>query len=54
MTEYILNADLCGLILSPVLGLVKLSSFRVAPDMWVGDYLPAIKEKCGETGACAC
>ena len=48
MTELISNAFLYGLLLSLVLGIVMLLSFFIAPDMWVGDYPPDIKEKYGE------
>lgn len=50
MTELLANAILYGLILTLILGIVMLLSFLIAPDMWVGDYPPDIKEKYGEMG----
>jgi hypothetical protein len=47
------NALLYGAVLSVVLVVIMWTSVLLAPDMWVGDYPPDIKEKYGpmsETG----
>ena len=41
------GALVCGVVLSVVLMAIMLISAVIAPDMWVGDYPPAIKEKFG-------
>lgn len=43
----ITNALLWGSLLSLTLGIIMIASFLIAPDMWVGDYPPDIKEKYG-------
>jgi hypothetical protein len=44
-------ALLTGLILSVVLMIIMSISLAVAPDMWVGDYPPDIKQKYGPMSA---
>jgi hypothetical protein len=41
------NALLYGLALSLVLGAIMAISLALAPDMWVGDYPPDIRDKYG-------
>jgi hypothetical protein len=41
------SALICGLVLSIVLTTIATVSAVIAPDMWVGDYPPDIKEKSG-------
>lgn len=45
------NAVMSGLVLSLGLTSIMLISAAVAPDMWVGDYPPDIKEKYGPMSA---
>jgi hypothetical protein len=40
-------ALVCGLLLSAVLVVIMLVSVRIAPDIWVGDYPPDIRERYG-------
>lgn len=48
LTILIPNAFNYGVLLSIVLAIVMLISFGIAPDVWVGDYPPDIKEKYGD------
>ena len=41
------SALICGLVLSLVLSTIMVISAAIAPDMWVGDYPPDIKERFG-------
>jgi len=41
------SALLCGLVLSLVLTTIAVISAAIAPDMWIDDYPPAIKESYG-------
>lgn len=45
------NALVYGLALALVLVTIMLISAYIAPDMWVGDYPPAIKERFGPMSA---
>ncbi len=36
-----------GVLLSILLAIVMLGSFAIAPDMWVGDYPPDVRQKYG-------
>jgi hypothetical protein len=45
------SAVICGLVLSLGLTTIMIISGAVAPDMWVGDYPPDIKEKFGPMSA---
>lgn len=46
--QIFLNSVLvCGVVLSVVLSVIMIISAAIAPDMWVGDYPPDIKEKFG-------
>jgi hypothetical protein len=47
MNNLILNALIYGAVLSVVLVIIMVTSATIAPDMWVGDYPPDIKEKYG-------
>jgi hypothetical protein len=47
MNALLLNALLYGAVLSGVLIVIMATSVFIAPDMWVGDYPPDIKEKYG-------
>jgi hypothetical protein len=42
-----------GLFLSLALAVIMFASFALAPDMWVGDYPPDIREKYGPMSATA-
>lgn len=51
MTEIvtiITHASMAGIILSVLLAALMAISFRVAPDMWVGDYPEDIQQEFGE------
>ena len=41
------NALICGLLLSLGLTIIMIISAAAAPDMWVGDYPPDIRQKYG-------
>jgi hypothetical protein len=41
------SALVCGVVLSVVLTVIMIISASIAPDMWVGDYPPDIKERFG-------
>jgi hypothetical protein len=45
------NALVYGLALSLVLGVIMAVSLALAPDMWVGDYPPDIRERYGQMSA---
>ena len=44
---FLTSALVCGVVLSVVLTAIMIISAVIAPDMWVGDYPPAIKERFG-------
>ncbi len=48
MSVLISNAIAYGVLPSLLLGSLMLASFALAPDMWVGDYPPDIREKYGQ------
>lgn len=48
---FINSTLVCGAVLSAVLTTIMIISAAIAPDMWVGDYPPAIKEKFGPMSA---
>ncbi|MFZ1472872.1 MAG: hypothetical protein WBD79_02480, partial [Anaerolineae bacterium] len=41
------SALVCGVVLSVVLIAIMIISAAIAPDMWVGDYPPDVKERFG-------
>jgi hypothetical protein len=41
------SALVCGMVLSVVLTAIMIISAAIAPDMWVGDYPPDVKERFG-------
>lgn len=48
MSLLVANGLLFGLILSLGLGLILWAGFRIAPDMWLGDYPQDIQDRYGE------
>jgi hypothetical protein len=50
-SQLLAGAVVCGIVLSLGLTTIMIISGSVAPDMWVGDYPPDIKEKFGPMSA---